>query len=72
MMTMFSALNAASIQDIANCLLQSLSDSSLLVISETLNSIFDIFADNNQEIFNSLNMLSHLKKWMNTFKTKVI
>eukprot|EP01100_Stratorugosa_tubuloviscum_P004228 TRINITY_DN204_c5_g1_i1.p1 TRINITY_DN204_c5_g1~~TRINITY_DN204_c5_g1_i1.p1 ORF type:complete len:625 (-),score=267.97 TRINITY_DN204_c5_g1_i1:3-1877(-) len=57
---------------IASILLQLLNENSALIIAEALNSIFDLFAENEyNELVKSSNMLNILKAFLPTLKQKV-
>eukprot|EP01132_Coremiostelium_polycephalum_P008259 gene8259-10149_t len=60
------------LKDIGQFLLYSLKDESAEVISESLNSIFDIFAEPPvNSIFNELSMLQHLEQFLPILKNKI-
>ena len=59
--------------DIANILTAGLLDNSVVVVAESLNSIFDVFAETDYNvIFNQLNMLHKLSECLNMLRQKVL
>ncbi len=59
-------------KDFANTLLESLKDSSLVVVAEALNSIFDIFAETEyNDTVKSSNMMKRLQETLQHLRQQV-
>lgn len=64
--------NPAEIEVIARCLIASLNDSSLEVVAEALNAVFDVFGDEDyDELFRNLQFLGALERTSVSVKAKL-
>ncbi|KYQ92818.1 armadillo repeat-containing protein [Tieghemostelium lacteum] len=60
------------LKDIGNCLLLALKDPSAEIISESLNSIFDIYAEPHvNQICKELNLITHLESFVPVIRNKL-